>query len=206
MLLSALIMFLLAPLAVYSKLAFKSFKYEKGVAYTVIKAWPDAPASFAVNLTWGETTSYRLAVRIPAGESMNVQLKAGVPSESGPLDIAVPSDSPPQAGYRMKLVSDQPGSDETYATSKPFTVQEGDFDSLTTSTSATPTTSTSATPTILQSTVLNVVSYTADGAAGTALSAIEGVPTVSATSAASKQFTAMISMILLPFAGIYLVL
>ncbi|KAG8954325.1 hypothetical protein FRC03_011495, partial [Tulasnella sp. 419] len=123
MLLSAFIVFLLAPLAVYSKLAFKSFKYEKGVAHAVIKAWDNAPPTFAVNLThpgW----DCKLAVRIPGGGHMNVQLKGGVESESGPLDIPVPSSTETGPGYRMKLVSDDPNSNEVFDTSDSFEVKE----------------------------------------------------------------------------------
>ncbi|KAG8921957.1 hypothetical protein FRC03_010230 [Tulasnella sp. 419] len=126
MLLSSLLVFFLAPLVVYAKLAFKSFKYAKGVAHADIKVWDNAPPQFAVNLThpgW----DCRLSVRIPGGGKMNVQVKGDVPSEPGPLDIPVPSDTPTGPGYRMKLVSND-GSGETFDTSESFEIKEGDFD------------------------------------------------------------------------------
>ncbi|KAG8935733.1 hypothetical protein FRC02_006781 [Tulasnella sp. 418] len=123
MLLSTIFLCLLAPLAVLAKITLTSFSYSKGVAHMVVRAWPDGPPTYNIWLTHGSDSAL---------------LQGGVQAVSGPLDLTLPSDVPPRSGYRIRLASAIYGSDETYYTTKPFTVQQGDFASATgTSTSAT---------------------------------------------------------------------
>ncbi|KAG8912528.1 hypothetical protein FRC02_005952 [Tulasnella sp. 418] len=212
---SALFLFLLAPWAVYAQISMESFEYSLGVGRMVIKVEPNAPPTFAVNLTLGEETT-RLLRRIPGDGTMNVQLRDGIPSEAGPLDIPVPSTVAPGPGYRMKLVSDQPNDDTTYFTSPQFSIQEGDFASLTGSASS-PATSTADASGGAQSPVIStsssVVVFTTNGVATTVVSAVPvtaGPATTTAAttaaSSASKIFTPILSVIILPFIGAFLVL